>query len=102
MIHYRVSTLTRHHDGTDHATLHGPFVNRAEAYRFAAELRDEDRAATVDVIAIGDRGEYVPDTGPPDHRTPTADEAAVQAMTAAITAGVDPRPLPPRVVRSAV
>ena len=96
MIRYRVTELTRRHDGTDWARIHGPYVNRAEAYRFADLCRLEDPDAVVDVVAIDERGNYIPDDRSTVVHSHRSDEAAVTAMTRAIEAGVEPRPLPPR------
>lgn len=76
MIQYRVTVLTRRPDGTDHATIHGPFDHRAEAGRFADDARREQPDATVDVVALDERGNPLRDHGQPA-RTDRSDAAMV-------------------------
>ena len=60
MISYRVTVLSRDSQGRDFASVHS-FDSRAIAGRYADDARREDPSATVDLVAVGERGEYVPD-----------------------------------------
>jgi len=84
VIDYRVTTLTRRADGTDWATIHTGFPSRAAAGAFAEECRSEDPHAAVDVIAVGERGEVVPDRSPERPAKTAGARDALQRATLAL------------------
>lgn len=77
-ITWRVTTTTQDHTGHTWAHIAGPFTGPGDAARYAETIRQENPAAQVDVLAITDRGDTLPQ--PPPKRTPATDQARDRVM----------------------